>query len=193
MPKKFKIEPGKDGKDFVLVGGVPVGVIISTRPHGPVYTCTIEGAKTGGGGGNCVIGRRPEWAAERARSTGLVGVSRKRKGLGSLKDKTDDELRALRRTGTSEERAAVHDELYARREAEHEVASGEAAINRLLDQKLASRQIAFLQAATDQYLDKLDTAADRLILNERAHPSRRAAARLMKTRIADERRARESR
>ncbi len=67
---KFKIEPGRDGNDFVLVGGTPVGVI-SRHGHGRVTTCTIEGARTHGANGECVIGVRPAWVVKAAR--GLAG------------------------------------------------------------------------------------------------------------------------
>lgn len=72
MPR-YKLERGADGKDFVLVGGTPVGVVARSK-HGKATTCTIEGERTRGANGECVIGDRPEWAVKRAKGSGLVGA-----------------------------------------------------------------------------------------------------------------------
>lgn len=70
------------GTDFVFAGGArPVGVITKDG-RGRTVTCTIEGQRTRGANGECVIGERPRWAVRHARRTGLIGA---RRGLGTPK------------------------------------------------------------------------------------------------------------
>lgn len=71
---KYQIERGRDGEDFVLVAGEPIGVI-SRGAHGRVTTCTIEGRRTHGGNGECRPGAQPGWLVKRAHAVGLIGTS----------------------------------------------------------------------------------------------------------------------
>ena len=89
MATPYKIESGHDGHDFVMVGGVPAGVITRAR-HGRVVTCTIEGQRTGGANGECRQGEHPTWVAKHARRNGLVGARRAR-GRGQLAGWLDDD------------------------------------------------------------------------------------------------------
>lgn len=77
---RYQIERGRN-TDFVLVGGVPAGVI-TRGPHGRAVSCTIEGQRTQGANGECRPGEHPTWIAKHARRAGLVGG---RRALGAAK------------------------------------------------------------------------------------------------------------